>query len=303
MKILLTILLLLSITIPITINAKENIIVLKWFKDELFSYKSIIKSNYNDSYNLIKYNQKIDLEDRDEVDEKIASKIYVTEIPKEYKIKKTLRLSKNIDYIEVSKLTSKNKINAKFVVIYLHGMWGNLYQGVNDYSFWWNFNRIQNLALVNSWSYISTDFSNFWDKWASEIKNLILYKKTEMPQAKIILACGSSWWDICWRLAKETMPQTNGNKKPLLDWMVIVGSNNDYTFLSKINDWIKIPIYMAHWEKDKSIPVKNQLWFFEKIKKEYNTYPIKIDIFTNWTHWTPIRMIDWKKALTYLLNN
>lgn len=47
---------------------------------------------------------------------------------------------------------------AAFIVIYLHGRGGNRLQGINDFTFGGNFNRVKNLAALNGGLYLTPDF-------------------------------------------------------------------------------------------------------------------------------------------------
>lgn len=258
---------------------------IKPYKDNLFKYSWIIETDLSWSYRMISYSQKRDLEDRDAIAEKRVKDEYVSVLNKTDTFFQLWR--KRIDYIQVW----KNNKDTKFIVLYMHGMGGNRFQGVNDWTFWGNFNRIQNISVSNWGTYISPDFSDFWKTGISQMKALILRKKYESPSAKIIVSCASSGWSICWGLAKE---------KNIVDWLVILGSNNDYQFLK--NATKKIPIYMAHGQKDRVISMKSQYDFFKYALQE-KKFPIIMETFENGTHGTPIRMVDWKIALNWVLSH
>lgn len=46
-------------------------------------------------------------------------------------------------------MTAGKRDGASFIVIYLHGRGGNRLQGMNDFTFGGNFNRVKNLAVLN----------------------------------------------------------------------------------------------------------------------------------------------------------
>ena len=62
---------------------------------------------------------------------------------------------------------------ASMITIYLHGKGGSRHQGVDDFTFGGNFNRIKNLMAGNGGLYLSPDFSDFGDKGAAEVAALI----------------------------------------------------------------------------------------------------------------------------------
>ena len=93
---------------------------------------------------------------------------------------------------------------ARIITIYLHGQGGNRKQGVDDFTFGGNFNRIKNLMAANGGLYLSPDFSDFGDKGAAEIAALIGHYAEKSPGAKIFVACGSMGGALCWQLAAES---------------------------------------------------------------------------------------------------
>ena len=78
--------------------------------------------------------------------------------------------------------TGKVKGGAKAVVIYIHGMGGSRVQGVNEWMFGGNFNRIMNLMKRNDGAYLSPDFSDFGPHGAADIRNLVLDQAAKSPK-------------------------------------------------------------------------------------------------------------------------
>lgn len=275
------------------------------FKDNLFSYKYFVNEEYDGKYKLISYSQKRDLEERDEIPEKRVSELYRNTANFDtYKKEKTFQYKwKTIGYVENTKAwVDIEWKNIQYLTIYIHWMNWNKWQGVNDYSFWGNFNRIQNLMLENNGSYIATNFSNFGVDWMEEVKQLIKNKKTEYPNAKVFLACGSSGWDICWGIAADN------EWNALLNGLLILGSNSGYKWLW--NDTLSmkrkgglIPIFIAHGEKDRVIWLQGQKNFFTAILRKNKDYPVRMHVFTNGTHGTPIRMLDWRVVINWIIKN
>ena len=87
------------------------------------------------------------------------------------------------------------------ITIYLHGKGGSRKQGVDDFTFGGNFNRIKNLMADNGGLYLSPDFSDFDDQGAAEVAALIEHYAAASPNAKLFVACGSMGGYICWKLA------------------------------------------------------------------------------------------------------
>lgn len=156
--------------------------------------------------------------------------------------------------------------------------------------------------LNNKGSYISTDFSNFGVLGMSEVRELIRIKRIQYPKARVFIACGSSGGDICWWLAKDQQ----GNK--LIHGLLLLGSNYGHWWLNgdqslSLQRARLLPIFIAHGEKDRSIGMKGQRDFLDKVLSKNKNYPIRMHVFTNGTHGTPIRMVDWKTVLNWMIKN
>lgn len=262
-----------------------------WFKDELYSYRKILQSSHNGTYRVIDYSEKIDIEDRDEID---VDKVYDKYI--DYSVDKYKQLITNwvINYYQVTD-PQVSKSEKQYVLLYFHWAWWNKWQWVNNITFWGNFNRVQNLSVLNKWVYITIDVD--WSKqWVNNVWLLLQQLHTTYPNAKIILSAGSKWWEMIWSLLSSSY-------NVLINGVIFIGSvldssNSSYTSKFLINN--HIPIYIWHWSKD-FIPYKEKLVFLEDIEQQWGI--IQVDIFNWWVHWTPIRMINWRDVLEWILIN
>src|SRR5690606_22723115 len=92
---------------------------------------------------------------------------------------------------------------ASVIVVYLHGQGGSMRQGVDDFTFGGNFNRIKNLAAGAGGLYLSPAFSDFGDAGASQVGALIRHYAARSPRAEVYVACGSMGGHLCWRMAAD----------------------------------------------------------------------------------------------------
>lgn len=276
------------------VNLKTNL--LYWYdKDKLFEYRNILEKWTNDDYVKVDYVEKIDLYERDiePVDKVKEEYIDISYIEKWYEKEEKI----NISWKELTYFIAKKDDNIDKLVIYIHWWWWNRFQGMSDYTFGWNFNRVKNLMIHNTGAYISPDFSNFWYKGQNEIHKIILNQKEKNKNLKnVFIACGSSGWEVCWGLFNNE----EFNKD--INWIILVWSSVNYWFFN--NKEIKkrlIPIFLGHWTNDKQIWYQWHTNFFNKIKQENINYPIKLHLYNTWVHWTPIRMINWKETIEWML--
>ena len=191
------------------------------------------------------------------------------------------------------------RLGAKVTVIYVHGKGGNRRQGVNDWTFGGNFNRLQNLMTRNGGLLVTPDFSGFDATGARDIEALATHARVLSPGGKLFIACGSMGGSICWQLAAK--PSTAA----LMDGIILLGARWNDAFLtsstmgSRTRD---VPVLVAHGTLDQVFPHSGWRAFLAKLRKRRPDYPVRMVSFENGVHGTPIRMIDWRGELNRLIN-
>lgn len=265
---------------------------LKPFKDALFAYPAELSSSDGGRYRVVDYRELRDINQRDQIPERRAWAKYVDTGVRS--VQKDLVLntaSGAIRHVAVGK-----GVGAAVIVLYLHGQGGSRKQGVDDFTFGGNFNRIKNLMAANGGLYLSPDFSDFGDKGAGEIAALIDHYAGQSPNAKIVVACGSMGGALCWKLAgrKDTGSRISG--------LMLLGSLWDQSFLSSPAFKRKVPVFFGQGSKDTVFPVENQEAFFRSILAKSKAYPTRFVRFESGTHGTPIRMTDWRETLNWVLS-
>lgn len=272
----------------------SQVFQLKPFKDELFKYRAILETKLNGNYKVLEYSQKKDIEERDEVAVDKAHKKFIDRKTKDYKTLKELQ-GENFNYYEVTdiKVPAQDK---KVIVMYLHWYGGNKEQWIADETFGWNFNRLMNLMIENKWVFISTDAEYTREQL---VKHIVLLEKlkNDYPNAKIIIAGASQGWVFLWDLIASTRINN------YIDWVIFLwtvlddpnkyGSKN-YNFLIEK----KIPMIISHWSAD-FLDYKEKEPFTQIFTEQW--WKIQTEIFKGWVHWTPIRMIDWKENINWIL--
>ena len=185
---------------------------------------------------------------------------------------------------------------ARVIAVYLHGQGGSRKQGVDDFTFGGNFNRIKNLMAQNGGLYLSPDFTDFGDKGAAQVAALIAYYAGASPEAEIFVACGSMGGMLCWRLAEH--PDVSAR----LSGLLLLGSLWDQSFLSSPAFRQKVPVFFGHGSGDKVFPVEKQEAFFRAVLEKSPGYPARFVRFETGSHGTPIRMTDWRETLNWMLS-
>ncbi|WP_296745816.1 alpha/beta hydrolase [Mesorhizobium sp.] len=264
---------------------------LKPFKDDLFAYPLALSTGDNGAYTVLDYHEMRDINQRDEVPEKRVRAQYTD--PGVRRVQQDLMLKTDagdIRHVAVGKTEG-----ASIIVLYLHGQGGSRKQGVDDFTFGGNFNRIKNLMADNGGLYITPDFPDFGDKGAAQVAALIDHYAEKSPSAKIFVACGSMGGMLCWKLAasKDTGNRING--------LLLLGSLWDESFLTSPAFKRRVPVFFGQGSHDVVFAVAKQEAFFRSILAKSKTYPTRFVRFETGTHGTPIRMVDWRGTLNWML--
>lgn len=270
--------------------AHSQTLSLKPFKDDLFAYPAALSTGDNGAYTVLDYHEMRDINQRDEVPEKRVRAQYTD--PGVRKVQQDLMLK--TDAGDVRHVAVGRTEGASIIVLYLHGQGGSRKQGVDDFTFGGNFNRIKNLMAQNGGLYLSPDFPDFGDKGAAQVAALIDHYARQSPGAKIFVACGSMGGMICWKLAarKDAGGRLNG--------LLLLGSLWDDSFLTSPAFKRRVPVFFGQGSHDVVFPVEKQEAFFRSILAK-KSYPTRFVRFETGTHGTPIRMVDWRGTLNWML--
>ncbi|WP_432288386.1 alpha/beta hydrolase [Aminobacter sp. BA135] len=260
------------------------------YKDELFAYPAILSSE-GEAYRVVDYKELRDINERDEVPERRAQGKYVSTGVR--KVQQDLVLK--TDAGDVRHFAVGKTEGAAVIVLYLHGQGGSRKQGVDDFTFGGNFNRIKNLMAANGGLYLSPDFSDFGDKGVAEVAALIDHYAAQSPGARIVVACGSMGGQLCWGLARDAKAATK------LSGLMLLGSLWDDAFLKSAAFKARVPVFFGQGSKDPVFPIDKQEAFFRSILAKSKAYPARFVRFETGTHGTPIRMTDWRETLNWML--
>jgi len=272
--------------------AFADALTLKPYKNDLFAYPAELSNGDGGRYRVIDYREMRDINGRDQIPERRVWAKYVDTGVR--KVQQDLVL--NTDAGAVRHVAVGRTAGAAAIVLYLHGQGGSRKQGVDDFTFGGNFNRIKNLMAANNGLYLSPDFSDFGDKGAAQVASLIDHYAEQSPGAKIIVACGSMGGALCWKLAGR---KDTGNR---IDGLMLLGSLWDESFFASPAFKRKVPVFFGQGSKDPVFPVENQEAFFRSILAKSKNYPTRFVRFETGTHGTPIRMTDWRDTLDWIFS-
>ncbi|WP_040677055.1 alpha/beta hydrolase family protein [Nitratireductor pacificus] len=261
-------------------------------KDRLFAYPALLSASGDGSYRVVDYREMRDINGRDDIPERRVNGGYISTGVRRVQEDLALRTSAGT----VRHVAVGTRERASAIVLYLHGQGGNRRQGVDDFTFGGNFNRIKNLMANAGGLYLSPDFSDFSAQGAREIAALIDHYATRSPGAPVFVACGSMGGALCWMLASD--PATAKR----LGGLLLLGSMWDEGFLEAPAFAGRVPVFFGHGSRDPVFAVEKQEAFFQRIRRAAPNYPARFVRFETGTHGTPIRMTDWRETLNWMLS-
>lgn len=267
---------------------------IKPFKDEMFSLPAIQDKSCKGGYKRIDYDELRDVNGRDkpEAAGKVAldSRIDTTLTEPS---KKSLKIPYGNQF-SIDTYQYGNPSNADFAVIFIHGGGGDKELGASDVTFGGNFNRLKNLAVRNNGVYYSPSVT-FDTLGAAGVATLMAKIRRASPNAKIILSCASAGGEICRQIADKK------EYAALLGGIVMVGTAVDLKSNSTPAHERRVPIVYAHGSRDKILTAGELENNFRGLTSG-SGYPAQFTVFNNGGHGTPIRMIDWKQTINWILN-
>ncbi len=262
---------------------------IKPFKDDLFSGHTVLRMEDGGAYEVIDYQEMRDINGRDRDPERRVKDAYVSPGARRYQENETLAIeNRKLDVTRVGQAQG-----ATFTVIFIHGRGGDRRLGANDYTFGGNFNRLKNLALNNGGTYYAPSVTSFDDKGVADISALIRYSSQQSSGRPVILACASMGGFICQGISRDT------EAVRYLKGMVLLGGPPDPTLPGSALAARRVPIYFAHGSADSVYEAEEQTAIYRKLKRA--GYPVRFTLFQTGSHGTPIRMVDWRKALNFVL--
>lgn len=252
------------------------------WKDDLFALPATLSEKDGGAYRVVDYREERDINERDTINERRVKKDWVSLDPRRKQKNGRMKTATGmLRYISVG--TTKG---ASTIVVYLHGQGGSREQGVDDWSFGGNFNRLKNLMFRNGGLYLSPDVADFGQKGTGQIKELILKYLADSPGADLIVACGSAGGRVGYGLARDEQIG------PQLDGMLLLGSFPDSGFRSGV------AVYIGHGGNDTVSPVASMENFYRSLRSSGS--PAQMVRFETGSHGTPIRMTDWRAVINWM---
>jgi hypothetical protein len=266
------------------------------YKDKLFSYPKVLEKNQDGSFLRLDYRVGRDIDERDKIRGAKVRGFYVSMRGRKGQEDRSLNWNgTRIEYARTGQVRGAN-----WIIVYLHGRGGDRSQGISDYNFGGNFNRLKNLAVRNKGLYLVPSITDFGAQGAREVSALIGHYKAQLPGAKIVLACGSMGGQICWQYLNGSI-----GVAPLSGALMLATyADNQFLASSHLSATGRaLPIVFGHGTLDGAFAWEKTKALFDSIQVARPDYPVRMRLFNTGKHGTPIRMIDWRQELNWIFAN
>ena len=256
------------------------------YKDRMFALPNVLEARDGGAFKRVDYREGRDVNGRDEVPGRKVRSRYVSLRPRRTQEDRTLPTSfGSVPYTIVGKPRG-----ASVVTIYVHGRGGDRRQGMNDYSFGGNFNRLKNLMVRNGGAHIAASMP---EDPAQGVQTVEALMREHGGQRNVVVACGSQSAVICAGLmnSPRAVPQLAG--------IALLGGTPDTAMAETLAARSKVPVYIGHGSRD-------TVYAVQRAEGLYNAFlragvPVRMVVFEGGIHGTPIRMTDWRDTLNWML--
>ena len=263
------------------------------YKDGLFAYREGTASLAGGRVLDVPYSVDIDIGRRDQIPERRVRRDYVDLSPTRRQTDETWHTQAGP--VEVSLAGVRH--DPAFVVLFIHGKGGDRRLGMNDWTFGGNFNRLKNIAQRSGGLYMTMSAGLFAEADQKRASGLVAEIASRYPSARIVVACGSMGGRLCWSIAE-------GRQASLVSGLVLLGgqsSTGDVRAAMKARGGRPLPTLIAHGSADKVYDFALQRHVADEVAAAFPGYPIRFVGFETGSHGTPIRMIDWRDTLNWIL--
>ena len=270
----------------LTTLAYAQTVQLASYKDRMFALPRVIEERDGGAFRRVDYREGRDVNGRDEVAGRKVRSRYVSLRPRRTQENRTLAMPfGNVPYTIVGKPQA-----ASVLTIYVHGRGGDRRQGMNDYSFGGNFNRLKNLMVRNGGAHIAPSMPEDPKRGVQAVEELIA---RHGGAGRVVVACGSQAAVVCGGLMESP------RAVPSLVGIALLGGTPDTNMARSLAARSGVPVFIGHGSRDTVYPVGRA----EAVYRAFRDVgvPVRMVVFESGIHGTPIRMTDWRETLNWML--
>ena len=256
------------------------------YKDRMFALPRVVEERDGGAFRRVDYREGRDVNGRDEVAGRKVRSRYVSLRPRRTQEDRTLAMPFGaVPYTIVGKPDT-----ASVLTIYVHGRGGDRRQGMNDYSFGGNFNRLKNLMVRNGGAHVAASMPEDPALGVRVVEELIA---RHGPAGRVVVGCGSQAAVVCGGLMNSS------RAVPSLAGIALLGGAPDQNMVRSLAARSGVPVYIGHGSRDTVYPVGRAEGVYRAFREA--GVPVRMVVFESGIHGTPIRMTDWRETLNWML--
>ncbi|WP_152047852.1 alpha/beta hydrolase [Aureimonas psammosilenae] len=269
-----------------------NPLQLSPFKDDLFAYSpASVRSDGGNQVD-VDYSELRDINGRDEIPERRVKATYVDPAP----LRRQAELVVDTPAGPLRTIQAGERAKPTAIVLFIHGRNGDRRLGMYDRTFGGNFNRLKNLLDRAGGLYVTTDAGGFGSSDKMRVAALVKDLAAKPGRPPVLLACASMGGEFCWDLLAERDVAAS------VAGIVMLSANNPPAKVEAMRHAAgarKIPMLLTHGTRDKVFAWRSAHDLYDRLRA--GAYPVRFVSMRDGNHGTPIRMIDWRETLNWLL--
>ena len=257
------------------------------YKDAMFAHPRVLEERDGGAYRVLDYREGRDVNGRDEVPGRTVRSRYTSFRPRGVTGEASVTVGgRTVGYGYAGDVSSPSVI-----ALYVHGRGGDRRQGMNDRSFGGNFNRLKNLMVRNGGLYVAPDMPDDPGAGIAAVKAILA---RHGASANAVVACGSQGAAVCYGLLDDAEAVRRMAGVALLGGF----ADRDVVRSAAVRAG-RVPVAIAHGTRDTVYPVRQSEALYAALRDA--GHPVRMLVFNSGIHGTPIRMIDWRETINWML--
>ena len=257
------------------------------YKDRMFAHPRVLEERDGGAYRVHDYREGRDVNGRDEVPGRTVRSRYTSFRPRGLSGEDAVQVGGRTVGYGYAGDTSAPAV----IALYVHGRGGDRRQGMDDRSFGGNFNRLKNLMVRNGGLYVAPDMPDDPAAGVAAVKAILARYGAS---GNAVVACGSQGAAVCYGLMNDADAANRMAGVALLGGF----AERDVVRSAAVRAG-RVPVVIAHGSRDTVYPVRQSEALYTALRGA--GHPVRMHVFQSGIHGTPIRMLDWRETINWML--
>ena len=257
------------------------------YKDGMFAHPRVLEERDGGAYRVHDYREGRDVNGRDEVPGRTVRSRYTSFRPRGVSGEASVHVGGRAVGYGYAGDTSSPAV----IALYVHGRGGDRRQGMNDRSFGGNFNRLKNLMVRNGGLFVAPDMPDDPNAGVAAVKAILA---RHGASGSAVVACGSQGAAVCYGLMDDAEAANR------MAGIALLGGFADGDVVRSVAVRAgRVPVVIAHGSRDTVYPVRQSEALYGALRAA--GHPVRMHVFQSGIHGTPIRMLDWRETINWML--